>query len=674
MKLKTILLTAYLAGSSFWVYAQGINPNNFDKSVKPQDDFYHFVNGNWLKKNDIPAAESRWGAFNELEENNKEILRQIIEEALKKKDKSPKGSHFQLIGDMYAAAMNTKIINELGAKPLQEELAKISEIKNTEDIQKTLARHQKMGLSSLMSVFVNADSKNSKQNAVYLSTGGTTLPDRSYYLEENPKMEQIRKDYLEHISKMFQLLGENNEKSSQIAQRIFRIEKRLAEAQRTRVDMRNPQKNYNKRTLDELNQMLFNIDVKKHFDFIGAKDVKEVIISQPEMLAMIDRMTKDVNIEDWKNYFRWKYVASAASFLSEDFEKENFRFFSTILNGVKEMKPRDKRMIQLLDGVLGQPLGQLYVERAFPPAAEAKMNEMIANIKEVMAERIQKLDWMTAETKAQALKKLEAMGTKIGYPKKWRDFSSVEIKADDFVGNLMRLREFNYNFMLSKIGQPVDKGEFGMTPPTVNAYYSPINNEIAFPAGILQPPFFDFKADDAVNYGGIGAVIGHEITHGFDDQGSQYDAEGNLKMWWSKDDRSKFEGLAGRVIEQYNQYKVLDSIAVNGKLTIGENIADLGGVTLAYEALQKQWKKAGKKPKNKDGFTPEQRFFIGFAQIWRGKYRSEALMQRIKTDVHSPGIFRVNGTLSNFAPFHEAFNIKEGDKMKLSKDKSTVIW
>lgn len=675
MNIKKILVSTLIVANFACasVLGQGIYLKNFDKSVKPQDDFFKFVNGNWLKTTEIPNVESNWGAFSEIEENNKAILKEIIEDALKRKDKEKKGSHYQLLGDMYASAMDIKAINELGAKPLEAELANINAIKNTEDIQKTIARHQKMGTGTLFGVFVGADSKNSKEYAIYLSTSGTSLPDRSYYLEENPKFAQTRVAYQAHIAKMFQLLGENAEKSTQIAQKIFKIEYRLAEAQRTRVDMRNPQKNYNKKTLDEINQMLFNLDIKKHFELIGAKDVKEVIISQPEMLAMIDRMMKDVSIDDWKNYFRWRYVSSAAGYLSEPFEKENFSFFSTTLNGVKEMKSREKRMVQLLDGILGQPLGELYVAKAFPPAAKAKMMEMIANIKDALADRINALTWMSTATKTQALIKLKAIGIKIGYPDKWRDFSSVDIKSNDFVGNLMRLRAFNYDFMLSKIGQPVDKSEWGMTPPTVNAYYSPINNEIAFPAGILQPPFFDFKADDAVNYGGIGAVIGHEITHGFDDQGSQYDSEGNLKMWWTKDDRTQFDGLAGRVIDQYNNYKVLDSVAVNGKLTIGENIADLGGVTLGFEALKKQWTK-NKKPKNKDGFTPEQRFFIGFAQVWKRKYRNESILQRIKTDVHSPSEFRTNGTLSNFAPFFEAFNVKEGDKMRLPKDKITIIW
>ncbi len=675
MKKTNFFKTLLLAGSVFLgqnAFSQGIYLKNFDKSVRPQDDFFKFVNGNWLKTNEIPASESNWGSFSELQEGNQDILRQILEDASKRKAQDkPKGSDLQLVSDFYTSGMNTTLINEKGIAPIKEEWDNINQIKTTEDIQKTIARHQTMSVGSIFGFYVGADSKNSKMNAVYISQGGTSLPDRSYYLEDNKKFAKTREEYKKHLKIMFELFGENAENAQKNADAVYKIENRIAETQRVRTDMRNPQKNYNKRSVEELQQMLFNLDMKKHFEYLGAKNVTEVIIGQPEYLAMADRMIKDFSIDHWKAYFKWKLMSATASSLTDKIEQENFRFFSTELNGVKEMKPRQKRIIQITDGALGQVLGKLYVEKTFPPQAKAKMMEMIDNIKEALAERIQGLDWMSEETKKQALIKLQAITPKIGYPDKWRDFSKVEIKSDDYVGNLMRLRKFGFEYNLAKIGQPVDKSEFGMTAPTVNAYYSPVNNEIAFPAGILQPPFFDFKADDAVNYGGIGAVIGHEITHGFDDQGSQYDAEGNLKMWWTKEDREKFEAKAQKIVEQYNEYKVLDSVAVNGKFTLGENIADLGGVTIAYQALQKHYKKVGK-PKNKDGFTPEQRFFIGFAQVWRRKYRSESMIQRIKTDPHSPSEFRTNGTLSNLRIFHEAFGVKDGDKMK--KKEIISIW
>jgi putative endopeptidase len=650
----------------------GINPANMDKSVRPQDDFFRFVNGNWLKKNEIPASEVGWGSFAELQENNQNILKGILEEAAKRKDR-PKGSNWQQVGDLYTSGMDTNAINQLGIKPIQSELETINQVKSTEDLLKAMARLQTISVPIAFGMFIRPDSKNSQMNAVYLSQGGTGLPDRSYYLENNERFEKIRQAYQTHISKMFELAGESADNAKKMADKIYKIEYRLAEAQRTRVDLRNPQKGYNKKSMDELNQMVFNIDWKKYFEYLGAKNVQEVIVGQPEFIAIVDRMLKDVSMDDWKSYLKWKVLTSHASFLSKEFEMENFKFYSMTLNGVKEMRPRWKRILQVVDGSLGQPLGQLYVEKTFPPQAKARMMEMIENIREAFAERMKKYDWMSDETKTQALRKLNAIIPKIGYPDKWRDFSSVDIKSNDYLGNILRIRQFNYQYNLAKIGQPVDKSEFGMTPPTVNAYYSPVQNEIAFPAGILQPPFFDFKADDAVNYGAIGAVIGHEITHGFDDQGSQYDAEGNLKMWWTKEDRAKFEALANRVVEQYNGYTVLDSVHVNGKLTLGENIADLGGVTLAYDALQRQYQKKGR-PKNIGGFTPEQRFFIGFGQIWRAKYRNEAMLQRIKTDPHSPGEYRANGTLSNVPYFFEAFQVKEGDKMRLPKEKITVIW
>jgi putative endopeptidase len=667
--LHSILLSLLVLGQAS---AQGLYLQYFDKSVRPQDDFFQFVNGGWLQKAEIPASESAWGGFAELQENNQKILREILEEAIKKTGKT-QGSNWQLVGDMYASGMDTNLIEKLGIEPLQAELNAINQIKNNDDLLKGMARLQRLSVPLVLGFGVRPDSKNSQMNAVYLSQGGTSLPDRSYYLENNERFEKIRQAYIAHIAKMFELSGETAENSKKIADKIFKIEYRFAEAQRARVDLRNPQKGYNKRSLEELNLMVFNLDWKKYFEYLGAPQITEVIVGQPEFVAMFDRMLKDVSIDDWKGFLKWKLMSSNAAFLSKNFEMENFKFFSMTLNGVKEMRPRWKRILQVVDGSLGQALGQLYVERAFPPQAKARMMEMIANIREALAARIQQYDWMSQETKNQAIIKLNAIVAKIGYPEKWRDFSSVNIKANDYVGNLLRIREFNYLFNLAKIGQPVDKSDFGMSPPTVNAYYSPVQNEIAFPAGILQPPFFDFKADDAVNYGAIGMVIGHEITHGFDDQGSQYDAEGNLKMWWTKDDRSKFEGLANRVVEQYNNYTVLDSVRVNGRLTLGENIADIGGLTIAFEALKRQYEKKGR-PKNKDGFTPEQRFFLGFAQIWRAKYRNEAMLQRIKTDTHSPGQYRVKGTLANNPEFQKAFGVKPGDKMYVAPEKMIIIW
>jgi putative endopeptidase len=670
--MKKIFLLLSCTLLTWGAIAQGIDVANMDKTVRPQEDFFRFVNGGWLKKTEIPGTESRWGAFNEIAERNRLNVKAILEEAQNKKG-STKGSGWQQIGDMYRAGMDAATINQLGISPIKPEWDAIDQIKTAEDIVSLIAKHQTMGIGSVFSFFVGADAKNSKFNAVQVGQGGTSLPDRSYYMEDNERFAKIRQEYVGHIAKMFEMVGESAESSQKTAQKILKMETRLAEAQRSRVDNRDPQRRYNKKTIEELNQMCFNIDWKKYFDYLGAKNVEFALVGAPEFLSMVDRMLKDVPVADWKVYFKWRVLNGAAGFLSENFEKENFRFYSTVLNGVKEMQPRWKKVQGLVDNFLGQPLGQIYVERHFPKEAKVRMDEMIANIREAFQERIKKYTWMSEETKQEALKKLSAITTKIGYPDKWRDFSSIDIRPNDLLGNIRRVQDFNFKYNLAKIGQPVDKNEWGMTPPTVNAYYSPLNNEIAFPAGILQPPFFDFKADDAVNYGGIGAVIGHEITHGFDDQGSQFDADGNLRMWWNKDDRMKFESNANIIVDQFNNYIVLDSVKVNGKLTLGENIADLGGLTIAYDALQRSYQKKGK-PKKIAGYTGEQRFFMGWATVWRTKHRNEALLQLIKTDSHSPGEFRANGPLSNMPTFFEAFDVKEGDKMRRPTNRMVVIW
>jgi len=472
---------------------------------------------------------------------------------------------------------------------------------------------------------------------------------------------------------MFVMTGTPQAQAELFAQKVLKMEKRLAEAQRTPVQNRDPQRRYNKMSIEQLNQLCFNIDWKKYLDYVGVKS-ESLIVSQPEFIGMADRMLTDYKIEDWKIFFRWKLINSASNSLSEDFEKANFDFYSTSLRGISEMRPRWKRIQGAVNGNLGEALGRLYVQKTFPPEAKKRMEEMIINIKEAMAERIKKLDWMGEATKEQALKKLAAIVYKIGYPDKWKDYTMLDIKANDYFGNQLQITTLETKRNWEKVGKAVDKTEWGMTPPTVNAYYSPTRNEIVFPAGILQAPFFNFKADDAVNYGGIGAVIGHEITHGFDDQGSQYDAEGNLKMWWTAEDRQKFEAKANMVVEQYNNYKVLDTVNVNGKLTLGENIADYGGLTIAYEALQRSFAKNGRPKKKIDGFTPEQRFFIGFAQVWKGIYRNEVLLERIKTDPHSPGEYRTNGALSNMPQFFEAFGVKEGDKMRRKITEIPAIW
>ncbi len=669
--LTALTALAFMNASPLDTQAQGIDKKNMDLSVKPQDDFYRYVNGNWLKNTEIPKSEGVWGSFSEIDEFNRKTLKAILEESMKKRVGATKGSNWQLIGDLYASGMDTVAIDKLGVEPLKPYFAEIEQLKNSDDLLKLMASFQRASIRTPFTFYIYTDSKNSDVNAIYLSQGGTSLPDRSYYFDD--RFAEIRAKYLTHLTNMFVLAGDSKEMAEKAAKIVMKLETRLAEAQRSRVDGRDPVKRYNKRTIEELNQSTFNIEWKKYFEYLGVKNAQWAIVGQPEFLSIVDRMMKDVSIGEWKAYFKWRAISSASAYLSAPFVAESFSFFSTTLNGVKEMQPRWKRVQGWVDGSIGEALGQIYVERTFPKEAKARMIEMIENIREAFAERIQKYTWMSEETKKEALTKLSTITYKIGYPDKWKDYSKLDIRANDLVGNMRRMEEIEYEEMIGKLDKPVDRTEWGMTPPTVNAYYNPLNNEIAFPAGILLPPFFDFKADDAVNYGGIGAVIGHEITHGFDDSGSQYDSKGNLRMWWTKDDRAKFEANTDMIVEQYGNYTVLDTVKVNGKLTLGENIADLGGLTIAYAALQKSYAKKGK-PKNKDGFTPEQRFFMGWAQVWRIKHRNEALLNRIKTDSHAPGEFRANGAISNMPAFFEAFGVKEGDKMRRKPNRLIVIW
>ncbi len=670
------LALAFVGTFSSSAFAQqkgSFDMNNFDATVRPQDDFFMYANGGWMKKTKIPDNELRWGAFNEIGDRNRAILREIVESSAAKSAKAAKGSATQLIGDMFASGMDSARIEALGKKPLEPMFEALQGIKSKEDIVMMIAALQTKSVGTVLGVFVGPDAKNSTANTVQLGAGGLSLPSRSYYLETSPRITKIREEFLVHMEKMFQMIGEDSATSKRSAQAVMAIEKRFAEAQRTAVENRNPQKRYNKKSLADLRQMTFNINWEKYFETVGLKGIDTVLVGQPEFIATVDRAVGDFTTEEWKTYFKWHITSTFAPFLASNLEKEDFRFFSTILNGVKEQQPRWRRVLGTVDGGLSDALGELYVAKAFTPEAKKRMAEMIENIREAFAERIRTRAWMSEETKPQALRKLNAIMYKIGYPDKWRKYEGVEIKADDFVGNFLRVRAFARKEMLDKYGKPVDKTEWGMTPPTVNAYYSPVKNEIVFPAGILQPPLFEITMDDAVNYGAIGGVIGHELSHGFDDQGSQFDAEGNLKNWWSADDKKKFGERTQVVVSQFSNFTVLDSVKVNGELTLGENIGDLGGLTIAYAALEKSWAKKGK-PKNIDNFTPEQRFFLGWATGWRAKMRDEALLNQIKTDPHSPAYFRVNGPLMNMPSFINAFGIKQGDKMFIPVEKRAEIW
>ncbi|WP_426060892.1 M13 family metallopeptidase [Hymenobacter sp. B1770] len=649
----------------------GINVANIDPSVKPCEDFFHYASGNWLKNNPIPAAESRWGSFNELADRNNAALRAILNEAAKNAPKARKGSNEQKVGDFYASAMDSAAIEAAGLKYLQPHLNRIAAIKDLGEMQRFLADPKAHAGSVWYNSGVGQDEKISTQYAVQFYQGGLSLPDRDYYLKDDARSKAIRAAYDTYLVNVFKMLGDNEATAKTNAAAVARIETRLAKASKSRVDLRDPYANYNKMTLAQADAAYPNLALPLTLKENNLSAAKEVIVGQPEFMKEVSAMLKEEPIADQKQYLRFHLVTSVTPALPKAFVDESFRFAQT-LTGAKKQQPRWKRMLASTDRALGEAFGQLYVDKAFSPAAKARAKEMIENLRVAYADRIKATDWMSEATKKEALTKLNAFVVKIGYPDKWKDYSKLNISRESYLNNLLAAREWANQDEISKFGKPIDRNEWGMTPPTVNAYYNPPMNEIVFPAGILQPPFYDPKADDAVNYGGIGAVIGHEMTHGFDDQGRQYDSKGNLRDWWTKEDADKFNAKAAVVGKQYDAFSPLDSVHVNGKLTMGENLADLGGLTIAYAAFKKTPQaKAGK---TIDGFTPEQRFFLGYAQIWRNNSRPEALRQQVQTDPHSPAEFRTNGPLMNMPEFFEAFGCKDGNKMMRPTADRSKIW
>ncbi|MBC6988434.1 M13 family metallopeptidase [Hymenobacter sp. BT491] len=649
----------------------GIDVANIDTSVSPCDDFFHYSSGNWLKKDQIPASETGWGSFNELIDRNTAVMHDILNDVANQATTAAKGSNTQKVGDYYASAMDSMAIEKAGITPLKPELARIDAIKDLKGLQTALARQQMLSTGSVLNMGVGQDEKNSTQYAVQFRQGGLGLPDRDYYLKDDARSKAIRAAYVTYITNTFKLMGESEATAAKEAAAIMRIETRLAKASKTRVELRDPYANYNKMTVAELQKQFPNLGIPTLLAQTNLGAAKEVIVGQPAFLKEANAMLKTEPLNDWKTYMRWHLVSSVAGALPKAYSDEQFRY-SQVLSGVKQQQPRWKRMLRSTDNALGEAFGQVYVDKAFPPEAKAKALELVNNLKAAFAEHIQQSDWMSAATKAEALKKLNAFTVKIGYPDKWKDYSALTITRDSYLKNFLNSRIWASNDEANKLGKPIDRGEWGMTPPTVNAYYNPPMNEIVFPAGILHPPFFDPKADDAVNYGAIGVVIGHEMTHGFDDQGRQYDAQGNLRDWWTKEDAAKFTQRADVVGKQFDAFMPLDSLHINGKLTMGENLADLGGLNIAYTAMQKAM--AGKPRVNYDGFTPEQRFFLGYAQVWRSQMRPEALRQRILTDPHSPGQYRVIGPLMNMPQFYEAFGCKENSKMMRAAADRAKIW
>lgn len=646
----------------------GFSLSNLDRTCKPCDNFYEFAMGSWMKSNPIPPEYSSWGTFTQLRDNNLTALRTILEAAAKAN--APAGSGEQKIGDFYASCMDTSAIEAAGLKPIAGELSTIDAINDRKSLQAAVANLQQRGSGVLFRFSSGQDIKDSTRVIAFASQGGLGMPDRDYYFRDDDKSKQLRSDYEQHVAKMLELAGDAPEKAAAEAKTVMTIETALAKASRTRVELRDPEKNYHLMPVSEVNALTPDWGWESYLREIGAPPLENINVRQPEFFKEMNQQLSSVSLPDWKVYLRWHVIHANAPALPEKYVQENFDFYDRKLTGTKEILPRWKRCVQSTDRNLGEALGQVYVDKYFPPAAKARAKEMVNNLIAALREDIPTLAWMSAETKKEALAKLEAFTVKIGYPDKWRDYSKLTIDRTSYDANLRRSVEFEYARQLAKIGKAVDRTEWGMTPPTVNAYYNSSMNEIVFPAGILQPPFYNPNADDAVNYGGIGAVIGHEISHGFDDQGSKFDGQGNLHEWWTPEDRKDFTDRGDCVVNQFNGYEVEPGLHQNGKLVLGESIGDLGGLAIAYAAYEKSIE--GKRPLDIDGFTPEQRFFLGWAQVWGTNQRAEAARLQTNTDPHPLARFRANGPLSNMEAFAKAFGCKKGDPMV--REQSCKIW
>jgi len=647
-----------------------IDPKNMDFSVKPGDNFFEYANGNWVKNNPIPAKETRWGSFGMLNQANTDRLLALLKQV--SKTRHPKGSLEQRVGDLYASAMDTVAIEKLGYEPIKPELERIDKISDLNGVINEVVFERTRGEGDPLFRFgVGADEKHPNKNIANLNQGGTTLPDRDNYLKANPRNQKIQDAYKQYIVNLFTLTGATEDAAAKNAATIFNIETALAKAQMSRVEMRDPHVTYNKFSVADFSKTTPHLNWVTLMAGMKVPGQDTVLVGQPGFFKAEDALLASTPVDDWKVYLKWSILKGSAGALSSPFVNADFAY-TAALSGQKVQTPRNERMSRLVDRSIGELFGQLYVAKYFTPAAKAYMVNLVNNLKVTLGERIKKLDWMSDETKQRALKKLAAFGIKIGYPDKWQTYAGLVIERNDYFGNLKRISEWRYNYQTSQINKPVDKKRWGMTPPTVNASYSPVNNDVTFPAGILQFPFFDFGADDAVNYGGIGAVIGHEMTHGFDDQGRQYDGDGTLRDWWTKDDADKFKLRADQVVAQYNAFTVLDTTHVNGKLTLGENLADLGGLNVAYAAFKKT--KEGQSHKKIGGFTPDQRFFLSWAQVWRSSQRPEMAAQRILTDPHSPEQYRANAPVTNIDAWYAAFNVKPGDKMYKKPEDRIHVW
>jgi len=649
----------------------GFDTRDMDTKVRPQDDFYHYAAGGWLKKNPIPAHESRWGSFLVLRHNTDTELRALLTK-IEKVKQAKVGSAEQMIRDLYRSYLNTKARNAAGLDPLKPWLTRIEKVTDVASLVAVLAHLEKIGAGGPWGLIIEQDMKNSAKYILHICQSGLGMPDRDYYLNNDPESVRVRTAYEKHIEAMSLLAGDSKTVATQTRVAIMRIETALAELSMRKEDLRDPDKTYHKKSLAALNKLTKHIDWRAYFKIAGVTGMRDVIVMQPDFLRGVATLLTSEPIDDWKAYLKWHLIAGASSIVSEKFEKQNFNFYGRTLSGVKIMRPPWRRALGIVNGTVGELLGKLYVETYFGSEAKKRVRDIVADLFEAYEARIKNLDWMSHATKKKALAKLRAITKKLGYPDTWRSYKGLVVRPDDLFGNMVRATAREHARVLRKLTKTVDRKEWFMYPQTINAYYSPNLNDIVFPAAILQPPFFDKDADDAINYGAIGSVIGHEITHGFDDQGCKFDGKGNRKTWWTKQDTARFEKKAQVLVQQYNKYTVADGLKVNGQLTLGENIADLGGASIAYDAYQLRLKKTGRK--NIEGFTPEQRFFLGLAVIERENRRPEAEKVQVLTDPHSPSITRVNGPVSNLPEFYEAFGVKKGNKLYREPKNRAKIW
>lgn len=654
----------------------GINTSYMDKNTKPNNDFFRFVNGTWLDKTEIPADKTRWGSFDELRQRTDHDALTILKDASKNpkyKSNTDQGKAVNL----YKSIMDTVSRDKRGIAPLKVQLAKIDAVKNVADLQQLLQESEPYGGAGFFGAYVNPDEKNSNRNIVEVGTGRLGLPDRDYYVSEDKDSKEKREKYAVHVAKMLQYLGEKPEQAKAEADKILDLETALATAKLNRVERRDSRNTYNPMSVADLQKMTPSINWNAYFTGIGLPKIDSIIVSQPKYMAALETILKENKVDSWKAYMRWTLLNNKSGVLSTEIDKANWEFYGKTLTGAMKQRNREERALQTINSAVGEALGKLYVEKKFPAEAKAKAEKMIRNVFKAYENRINNLTWMSPETKLQAIAKIRKSTIKIGYPDKWEDYSKLTLKSPAEGGNLydnmQSLNKWEHEKNIAELGKPVDKQKWGMSPQTVNAYYNSSFNEIVFPAAILQPPFYNYQADEAVNYGGIGGVIGHEISHGFDDSGSRYNAEGNLMDWWTENDLKQFTALTGALADQYSALQPLPGTFVDGKFTLGENIGDLGGINAAYDGLQLYLKENGN-PGLIDGFTPEQRFFISWATIWRSKMRDEAIKSQVKTDPHSPGIYRSYVPLQNVDAFYDAFGIKPGDGMYIEPSKRVKIW